>query len=389
MWSAGAGAQQTRDTVRTVSPDTLIATLVLADSTKGPNLRLCAGGDVTLGSNLDTVWATNAEANLWSRFARRADPDSMLTPLRAFFGDADIILVNIEGAIGAGPVEKKCGPKSTRCFAFRQPTLAAAALRRLGSDHTQVVGNVANNHSRDAGLDGFAMTTALLDSAGVHVTGADTLATLVVTARNDSVAFLGFYTSEDSPDARDLAAVRRHVARAVSEFKIVIVTMHLGAEGAHAQRTHNATETFVRGNRGNPVAFANAAVGGGATAVIGHGPHVLRAGEWKDSSLVLYSLGNLVNYGTFSLTEPMNHGVVACMNINGPKSVSGVHIESTIQIAPGVVVADWSGGSATLIDSLSQLDFPRTGVAVAPDGTVGRRPAPSASPPRRNKKPPR
>ena len=389
MWSAGAGAQQTRDTVRTVDPDTLIATLVLADSTKRPNLRLCAGGDVTLGSNLDTVWATNAEANLWSRFARRADPDSMLTPLRAFFGDADIILVNVEGAIGAGPVEKKCGPKSTRCFAFRQPTLAAAALRRLGSDHTQVVGNVANNHSRDAGLDGFAMTTALLDSAGVHVTGADTLATLVVTARNDSVAFLGFYTSEDSPDARDLAAVRRHVARAVSEFKIVIVTMHLGAEGAHAQRTHNATETFVRGNRGNPVAFANAAVGGGATAVIGHGPHVLRAGEWKDSSLVLYSLGNLVNYGTFSLTEPMNHGVVACMNINGPKSVSGVHIESTIQIAPGVVVADWSGGSATLIDSLSQLDFPRTGVAVAPDGTVGRRPAPPASPPRRNKKPPR
>lgn len=369
---ATVGAQQTRDTLRIVAPDTIVATLVAVDTTKRP-LRLCAGGDITLGSNLDSAWATNAEIMLWSRFARTTNPDSMLAPVRPLFENADIVLVNIEGAIGSGPAFKKCGPKSTSCYAFRQPPEAAAALRRLGGATARVVGNVANNHSHDAGPEGVIMTRALLDSAGVMVTGADTLATPVITERGDTVAFLGFYTSSDSPDARNLAAVRRYVARAVGEYRTVIVTMHLGAEGAKAQRTKNVDEKFVGGSRGNPVAFATAALDAGATAVIGHGPHVLRAGAWRDSSLALYSLGNLVNYGTFGLAEPMNHGAVACMNVDGPRRVSAATIQSTIQISPGVVLSDWAAGSAALIDSLSALDFPRTGVTVNRDGSIGRR----------------
>lgn len=374
--SSRVGAQQVRDTVRVVSPDTIVATFAPADSGAKKPLRLCAGGDITLGSNLDSLWAVNAESILWSRFARRADPDSLLVPVRPFFETADIVLVNIEGAIGEGPAVQKCGPKSKSCFAFRQPPAAAMALRHLGGPAARVVGNLANNHSHDAGPEGLAMTQALLDSAGVQITGADTLATRVITERGDTIAVLGFYTGSDSPDARDFAAVRRHVARAVSEFGVVVVTMHLGAEGAKAQRTKNANELFVGGNRGNPVAFARTALAAGATAVIGHGPHVLRAGEWKDSSLVLYSLGNLVNYGTFGLGEPMNHGAVACMNIDGPRSVSSAEIESTIQISPGVVLSDWSARSAALIDSLSAIDFPQTGVVVTASGSIGRRPAP-------------
>jgi hypothetical protein len=373
--TSSVGAQEPRDTIRIVQQDTIVAVLVSSDTTRRPRLRLCAGGDITLGSNLDSLWARRAEANLWNRFGRRADPDSILAQMRPFFQDADVVLVNVEGAIGDGPATRKCGVKSTSCFAFRQPTGAAAALRRLGGDSAQVVGNVANNHSHDAGANGFAMTRALLDSAGVRVTGADTIATTVVTARGDTIGVLGFYTGSDTPDARDLAAVRRHVARAVEQFGTVVVTMHLGAEGVKAQRTRDTTERLGGGERGNPVRFANAAIAAGATAVIGHGPHVLRAGEWRDSALVLYSLGNLVNYGTFTLSEPMNHGAIACMNIDGPRSISAVHIQSTVQISPGVVLWDDAGGSARLIDSLSRLDFPRTGISVAPDGAVGRRTA--------------
>lgn len=363
---------QVRDTVRQILPDTLIAIASSADSTRR-SLRLCAAGDVTLGSNLDSVWARNAAANLWNRYARRDDPDSLLAPLRDFFADADLVLVNVEGAIGEGPATRKCGPRSKSCYAFRSPPAAAGALRRLGGPQARVVGNVANNHSHDAGNDGLLTTRMLLDSAGVLVTGADTLATPAVTTRGDTVAFLGFYTASDSPNARDLPGVRRHVARAVQSYGTVIVTMHLGAEGAAAQRTRNVDEKFVGTLRGNPVAFAKAAIDAGATAVIGHGPHVLRAGQWMDSSLVLYSLGNFVNYGTFSLGEPMNRGVVACLDIDGPRKVRAATLASTIQIAPGVVLWDWSGRSATIIDSLSRLDFPATGITVAPDGVVGRR----------------
>jgi hypothetical protein len=365
---------QVRDTLRQVIPDTIIARQ-LSDSTHHP-LRLCAAGDITLGSNLDSLWARRASENMWERFGRRDDPDSLLSPLRDLFAGADIVLVNVEGAIGEGPATKKCGPKSRSCYAFRMPVAAAGAIRRVAPDNARVVGNVANNHSHDAGNDGLLISRALLDSAGVFVTGADTLATPVETTRGDTVAFLGFYTSADSPNARDLAGVRRHVARAVASYRTVIVTMHLGAEGAAAQRTRNIDEPFVGTRRGNPIAFAKAATDAGATAVIGHGPHVLRAGEWKDSSLVLYSLGNFVNYGTFSLTHPMNRGAVACLDILAPRRVGSATITSTVQIAPGVVLWDWSGRAAGLIDSLSALDFPRTGISVAPDGAIGRRQVP-------------
>lgn len=369
---AGNVRAQVRDTILQVFPDTLVAKAPTDSTRRGT--RLCAAGDVTLGTNLDSVWARNASANMLGRYGRYDHPDSLLSPLRGLFADADVVLINVEGALGEGPAIKKCSPKSTSCYAFRSPVSAAGAIRRLGSEQARVIGNVANNHSHDAGGPGLDTSIALLDAADVRVTGRDTLATPLFTHRGDTIAFLGFYTGSDSPSALDTAGVRRHVARAVASFGTVVVTMHLGAEGLAAQRTRNVNEIFVGTQRGNPVAFAQAAIDGGATAVIGHGPHVLRAGEWKDSSLVLYSLGNFVNYGTFNLREPMNRGAVACLEIDGPRRVRSARLISTIQIAPGVVLQDPQGGSARLIDSLSRLDFPRTGIAISADGTVMRRP---------------
>jgi Bacterial capsule synthesis protein PGA_cap len=343
------------------------------DSARAP-LRLCAGGDVTLGTNLDTVWAKNAAKKLRAEFQMSSAPESLLAPLKPFFSDADVVLINVEGAIGEGFAPAKCGRRALNCFAFRQPMATARALRGLGSDSSEVVGNVANNHARDAGDDGFLVSLSHLTRAGVLVTGADTMATPVPTRRGDTIAVLGFYTSSDSPDARDLAAVRRHVARAVDRWGTVIVTMHLGAEGATAQRTRDSTELFLGTiDRGNPVAFANAALESGATLVIGHGPHVLRAAEWRGDRLVLYSLGNLLTYGPFRLLEPMNRGTVACADIDSARHVRAAWLRPTMQLAPGVLRVDTTARAAMLIDSLSVLDFPTTGVLVGIDGVLRRR----------------
>jgi hypothetical protein len=336
-------------------------------------VRVCAGGDVTLGTNLDPFWAKYAADTLWRRFGLRPDPDSLAPALKPLLAGADVVLLNVEGAIGAGAVPAKCGPKSTSCFAFRQSPSAAMALRRAVDSSVVLVGNVANNHSRDAGEEGRDTTIAYLTAAGIRVTGGDTLATPIALRAGDTIAVLGFHTDTTTPDARDLRAVRRHVARAVEQYGVVLVTVHMGAEGTKAQRTKNRNERFLKMDRGNPVAFADAALGAGATMVVGHGPHVLRAAEWRGDQLVLYSLGNLLTYGPFKLREPTNRGAVVCATIDSARHVASAELRPTVQLWPGVLQADTSRRALTLIDSLSALDFPRTGATVDSSGALGKR----------------
>jgi hypothetical protein len=324
------------------------------------NVRLCAGGDVMLGTNLDTSWAGRAAARLGRSVPALPDPDRLLESLKPLVRDADVVLLNIEGAIGEGSAPPKCRPGSRSCYAFRQPVRTAGALRGV-SYRSSVVGNVANNHALDAGEQGLAATVDHLETADVGVTGNDTLATVVVTELGDTVAILGFSTAQAGPDPRDLTAVARHVARARARYRRVVVTAHMGAEGAGAQRTSDETELYLGEDRGNPVAFAHAAVDAGASAVIGHGPHVMRAAEWRGEALILYSLGNLLTYGPFNLAEPLNRGAIACVDLAPDGGVSSAVVRSTVQSRPGVARADPTGRAAWLVDSLSALDFPETG----------------------------
>jgi hypothetical protein len=334
-------------------------------------IRICAGGDVTLGTNLDTSWAIRA-----SRAARRSipalpRPDRLLAPLVPLLRDADVVLVNVEGAIGSGPAARvKCREDSRNCYALRQPPAAARALRGLAR-HGAVVGNLANNHSRDAGPEGLEETTRLLSAAGVHTTGVDTLATPVVTARGDTVAFLGF-SPFGGPDPRDLAGVRRIVSRAAQQYPRLVVTMHMGAEGRAAQRTPDSTEIYLEEHRGNPVAFARAAVESGAGLVVGHGPHVMRAMEWQSDALIAYSLGNLVTYGPFSLHPPLDRGGILCATLDARGRVLDAQLRPTRQRYPGLVSHDHTSRAVVLVDSLSRLDFPSTGARLVVEAGVRR-----------------
>lgn len=92
---------------------------------RGP-VRVCAGGDVTLGTNLDTAWTRVASARLRTQFRQRDDPATLLATLRPLVSDAELVLVNVESAIGAGPAPSKCSARSTNCFAFRAPHRARA-----------------------------------------------------------------------------------------------------------------------------------------------------------------------------------------------------------------------------------------------------------------------
>jgi hypothetical protein len=346
------------------------------------------GGDVSLGTNLDTTWVDRAAKWMRHRPAALPEPSQLLAPLVPMLNGAgaDLVLVNLEGAIGDSVVgadtTAKCTGGTARCYALRMPTSAASALRHL-RDSGEVVANVANNHSRDAGVAGLTHTLAALQRAGVHVTGADTIATPVATPAGDTIGVLGFYTSDSTPDARDTAAVRRLVERASARYPAVVVTMHLGAEGRDAQRTRDAPERFLGIDRGNPVAFAEAAVQGGAALVIGHGPHVLRAMEWRDrGALIAYSLGNTLTYGPFRLREPANRGAVLCATIDRTGRTSTAELRPTMQLAPGVLRRDAHARAAVLVDSLGQLDFPASAARVGRGGMLRAREGAGGSSPR-------
>src|SRR5215510_5789724 len=112
------------------------------------SFRICAGGDVTLGTDLDTAWARTAAERL-RQYGRRPEPDSLTARLKPFLTGADVVLLNVEGAIGSGPTPRtKCSSKASKsgtCYAFRSPPSAARALRRLADPKVAIVGNVANN----------------------------------------------------------------------------------------------------------------------------------------------------------------------------------------------------------------------------------------------------
>jgi hypothetical protein len=194
----------------------------------------------------------------------------------------------------------------------------------------------------------------------------------VATPSGDTVAFLGFSTST-GPDPRDLAAVRRHVSRAAARYPLLVVTMHMGAEGRSAQRTRDTMEVYFEERRGNPVAFAHAAADAGAKLVVGHGPHVMRALEWRNETLIAYSLGNLVTYGPFSLREPLNRGALLCAALDAKRGVLDAYLRPTKQRAPGRVSADRSSRAVILADSLARLDFPDSGAALMTEAEVKRR----------------
>ena len=342
-----------------------------AQSALKKEIRFCAGGDVTLGTNLDTSWARN-RFDGDQRVRALPDPRELVAPLRQLFSDANLILLNVEGAIGAGPAPRKCDRRSSLCFALRQPPAAAAALRGI-NDSAIVVGNTANNHAHDAGDAGLLETRRRLSQAGVLITGADTIATPVPLADGDTIGVLGF-SPWTIAGITDLDAVRRHVSRAAERYGRVIVTMHIGAEGAMARHTPDKIERFAGENRGNSVAFARTAVESGASLVIGSGPHVLRAVEWNGRSLIAHSLGNLVTYGPFNHSGYNDHGAVLCATLAGDGSVRDGALRSTVQRSPGFVQADSTNLGAHDVAELSKQDFPSTGAEISPRGEIKPRP---------------
>jgi hypothetical protein len=288
---------------------------------------------------------------------------------------ADVVMGNLEEPLTDDTGVVKCPapspapgggpPVRTSCFAFWAPPSYAALLAGAGFG----VLNLANNHAYDFGAAGNRQTRTALDAAGVRHTGAAGQVT-VVEANGVRVAVLGFSPYSYSPSVLDLTAAAKLVEIAKSQADLVVVQMHVGAEGADRTHVRPGTENFLGENRGDPIAFAHAVIDAGADLVVGHGPHVMRGMEFYKDRLVAYSLGNFAGYRTLAYNGVTGVGGVLKVTMAKDGSYLRGSLVPTRMVAPGLPAPDPAKAALSLVRQLSQEDLPGSAVRVGDDGAL-------------------
>ena len=371
LW-AGAAGLATAGYV--AGPQMLGVAVVEAATTAQPGVRRPQGpqrsrykvvgvGDIMMGSD----WP---QPGMDPRITPTADPVDVLGPeIVQRFRTSDVVFGNFEGTIHTrSDNAKRCGNPSI-CFVFRSPPFHAAYLKRAGFT---LISN-ANNHSRDFGETGRAETYRHLTAAGFPVSGADTPETrLAIQTLPDGTRFslVAFGHNPGIMQVNDYQTLAQRVREAQQRSDVVIVSCHIGAEGARHDRVTRAPEMFVGENRGDPFRFARTAVDAGADIVFCHGPHVPRAIEVYKGRFIAYSLGNFWTYGRFNLRDNAGLAPIAALEVDRTGNLLAAKIVSARQVRPGGPSFDPSGAAARQIAVLTARDCPESGVTISADGTV-------------------
>jgi tetratricopeptide (TPR) repeat protein len=308
----------------------------------GPVLTVAAVGDVQLGM----AWPPGHVA------LPPDDAKDMFEGVKGPLGKADVRFGNLETVLADTGDSKKCGKKSTKCYAFRVPTSFAQALRLAGFD----VMSIANNHAGDFGPEGRKSTMAALDAVAIQHSGPlGDIASWDVGGRR--VALVGFSFGSDVYRIQDLAVARKLVADLKKRHDLVFVSFHGGAEGVGAARVPQGVETFLGENRGDVRAFAHTVVDAGADLVLGSSPHLLRALELYKGRLIAYSLGNFSTWDTFNLSGPLGISGILKVSLAPNGVATRAELVPALLAKPGRPVLDPSRQGVSLVRSLSTLDF--------------------------------
>jgi poly-gamma-glutamate capsule biosynthesis protein CapA/YwtB (metallophosphatase superfamily) len=292
---------------------------------------------------------------------------ALFAHVRAQTRAPDLMMVNLEGTYSTGG-PSKCsgsGSSSASCFAFQAPPAFARALPRAGIDLV----SQANNHANDYLSRGLTQTQAALKKYGVAFTGMPGQIA-VVNVKGVKVAVMGFSPYPWNANVNDIPAARRLVEKAAARADVVVVLMHVGAEGADKTHTPRGTEYAFGENRGDPRAFAHAVVDAGADLVLGSGPHVIRGIERYRSRLIAYSLGNFGGWGNFGTGGTLSLSGLLTVRIDAQGRIHGGRWLSLWLAPPGVPTIDPSDASAHLVKRLSREDFSNT-FTMDPWGRIG------------------
>jgi poly-gamma-glutamate capsule biosynthesis protein CapA/YwtB (metallophosphatase superfamily) len=318
-----------------------------------------AVGDIIPGSNYPGKWLPTEPGEQLA-----AEREFLFGNIKPFFDEADILFGNFESTLTDYPYPAK-DTSQGMTFAFRTPPVYAQMLKDLGFD----VLSVANNHSFDFGDQGFADTITHIEQAGMKAVGKK--GQIVYTTVNGiTVAFIGFSYLPDHNLMHDLATAGALVQEAKQQAKIVVISVHAGAEGSDQVHTKNQTEYFFGEDRGNLVQFAHGLIDQGADLILGHGPHVPRAVELYQGKLIAYSLGNFVGYETLSTVGTLGYSLILKAQMDADGNFVGGRIIPVALDGHGIPKLDDFFQSVVLIRNLTQSDFPQSPVRIDDMGYI-------------------
>ncbi|MBN1961624.1 MAG: CapA family protein [Deltaproteobacteria bacterium] len=279
-------------------------------------------------------------------------PNTILQFVRELLINDGLTFGNLETALADSGDSNKCRRGSKVCYAFRAPSSYAATL---GANGFEVMSN-ANNHAGDFGEAGRQATREALTKANiVWAAGVDEIASFTHQGRR--VVLIAFGYGANMNQVQNIEAAIALVTRARQNHDIVIVSMHVGAEGSRANHVTKKREIFLGEDRGNSYAFAHAVIDAGAHLVIGHGPHVLRAFEIYRGHLIAYSLGNFSAWYSFNLSGPLGISGILQAQLDKDGKLLTAQLLPVSLDGGGIPKPDPQKRAIKIIRQLSQADF--------------------------------
>lgn len=278
----------------------------------------------------------------------------------------DVVFGNLEQALATGPGSKCGGASGGGCYAFASPPSYARNLKSAGF----TVMGIANNHALDWGTSGQRSTVAALDAQRILYTGRPGEIAVQKLPRGGSVAVISVAPYSWAQNALDIPGTAALVKKAATLAPIVMVNIHVGAEGRSANRVPRGGETFLGENRGNSRALAHAVIDAGADLVVGQGPHVLRGMQFYRGRLIAYSLGNFLGYKVFSVGGASGQAGVLAVTLGPNGNFISARFSPTQLSSDGI--PSQGGYGTSLVRSLSKADFGSTAARISSTGEITR-----------------
>ena len=313
-------------------------------------------GDIMLGSNYPSV-----------QLLPPKDGADLLMEATPLLQSADIAFGNLEGVLMTGKgVPKHCRDEK-HCYVFKSPDHYVHHLSAAGID----VVSIANNHTGDFGQKGREHTVGVLKKEGLIFAGHVEYPYSLFERKGVRYGFCAFAPNQGTMSVNDAERAVELISRLNDSCDILIVSMHIGAEGTKYNHVTRKQEIFLGENRGDPYHFARLVIDAGADIVFGHGPHVVRAVDVYKGRFIAYSLGNFATYGTINVKGINGYAPLVAVEMDREGRFVGGRIYSFLQEKGAGPRLDNQHRAAKEIRRLTMSDVPETSLLIDSVGVMG------------------